>query len=187
MTQEPVTRQEYLYNLAEFCRGLHETLLATGLTPDQTFEVFHSAVSAECLGCGILVSGEELFALAHPPSPERSTAKIGRLRLGDCARQGCQAYYYRLSFLAQEHDWQALLAQVDARRQPAANSRRGPGFWKMARVLPNPALLVRVGVALAVIVVLLLVRQWHQGGGIPFVREPENFRVDPAPEEGSVQ
>jgi len=188
MKSEAVTtRKEYLYQLPRFCLALEETLRASGLTPDQTFEVFHSAVSAECLGCGILVSGEELFALAFSPSPERSTAKIGRLRLGDCARQGCQACYYRLAFLAQELDWPALLGKVDARLRPQPEAQSTQRFWKMGWALPSAALWLRVGVALVVIAVLVLVRQWHQGGRIPWIREPQNFRVDPAPQGGAGQ
>jgi hypothetical protein len=38
-------------------------------------------------GQGTRISGKELFALSQPPTAERATAKIGRLRLGDCARK----------------------------------------------------------------------------------------------------
>ena len=39
----------------------------------------------------------------------------------------------------------------------------------------------RVGLALVIVVLLLLFRQWYFGGRIPLIREPEKFRVDPAP------
>jgi hypothetical protein len=42
----------------------------------------------------------------------------------------------------------------------------------------------RAGIALAALVVVLLVRQWHAGGRIPLIREPEHFRVATDPNEG---
>jgi hypothetical protein len=38
-----------------------------------------------------------------------------------------------------------------------------------------------MGILLAAVVMLLLLRQCYFGGRIPFLREPETFRVDPAP------
>ena len=183
MTAETVrTRNEYLYNLTSFCQLLHETMLAAGLKPEQTLGIFHNAVSAACLGCGIVVSGDELLALTRSPSAEDATAKIGRLRQGYCARQGCEACYYQLSFRDQELNWPKILAQVDARLQGPIKRRSSILSWKLVWPPASSTLAYRFALALAVILLLLLVRQWRQGGRIPFIREPENFRVDPAPE-----
>jgi hypothetical protein len=186
MTQEAATtRQEHLYNLASLCQALEETLRAAGLTPEQSVQAFQTAVSAECVGCGILISGSELFALSQPPAPERASAKIGRLRVGDCARSGCKACYYLLSFQPKPQlDWPKLLAQVDARQQPKSEPQSRPNLWRLAwQDLWRTPNLLRLGLAVAVIVVLLLVVQWRHGGRIPLLREPENFRVDTVPQE----
>jgi hypothetical protein len=38
--------------------------------------------------------------------------------------------------------------------------------------------LVRVGVAVAALLIVFVIRQIYIGGAIPFIREPENFQVD---------
>ena len=186
MTQEPLTiHQEYLYKLASFCTALDDALRQGGLNPDESLAVWRAAVSAECTGCAIQVSGEELYALSQPPCPERATAKIGRMRLGDCARQGCEACYYRLTFQNQPGiDWQKVLSEIERIRQEQpkfVSGRTSNGHPWRVQMLSGLAL--RLGLALILIAMLLVVRQWRQGGRIPFIREPEHFRVDPAPQE----
>jgi hypothetical protein len=53
------------------------------------------------------------------------------------------------------------MALVSSRSFPLAQARRNPT---------------------GAIVILLTFRQWHQGGRIPFSREPEHFHVDTIPE-----
>lgn len=186
MTQEPPTVQQvHLYNLANFCAALDETLRQGGLTANESAAVWHVAVSAECLGCAMQVSGEELQALSQPPSVEAGSAKINRMRLGDCARPGCNSYYYRLQFQRDQRvDWPGLVSRVQTRvpepigLAPVRPRRRLP--W---RSWARPAFVRRLGIAVVIIVALLLVREWRQGGQIPLLHEPEQFRVDPAPEE----
>src|SRR5512144_1325961 len=108
------TRKEYLLVLEPFCRALHQALLDSGADHQLAANAMRISVSAECVGCQIQVSGEELFALSQPPSAEHATAKIGRLRLGQCARQGCDACYYRLEFRAHPpFVWHAVLARAE--------------------------------------------------------------------------
>jgi hypothetical protein len=185
--QETVTvRQEHLCRLADFCQNLETALRAAGSTPEQCLEVFRTAVFAECVGCGIQVSGEELYALSQPPSAELASAKTGRLRLGDCARNGCEAWYYRVSIAPyQQVDWPKLLAEVDAPENQGRTGGSTARWWGLLwERLVRWRMLPRIGVAFAAIVLLLLVRHWHQGGRIPLLREPEAFQVDTAPEEG---
>jgi hypothetical protein len=47
----------------------------------------------------------------------------------------------------------------------------------------NWRFIARVAIALGVLLLLLMIRQWYLGGRIPILREPEKFRVAPAPEE----
>jgi hypothetical protein len=178
----PIVRQEYLYHIAEFCARLNQALCAQGLTPEKSIEIFQTCIFSECLNCSIRVSGDELFALSQPPSAERASAKIGRLRLGDCARQGCTGCYYRFYFTEFPNlDWQLALAQVDAPAQSEAKQsrmKRSQAFW-----IFHFRTFVRFCFATVILSLLFLARQLYQGGRIPLVREPEHFRVDTTSED----
>jgi hypothetical protein len=179
-----IQRQEHLYRLGEFCAALRDAVAGAGFGPDEARELFRTYVAAECVGCKIHVSGEELFALSQPPAPEYASAKTGRLRRGDCARQGCDAYYYQVSFMHYAQiDWPTILCQVDrirsvASSKPLVVNPRPAAWWSLmsARMLGKAVALT------SVLLFLLLLRQLHQGGRIPLLREPEHFQVDVAPE-----
>ncbi len=180
-----IVRQEHLQKVAPFCRALAEALRQAGMGLEQSGTVFAGSVSGECVTCGITVSGQELFALSQPPSAELAGVKIGRLRRGYCAREGCDSCYYTLSL--QPHPkvgWPKILSGLGlcASESPARELRQGGGggSWRPRisfRIL-RPFLLVLLGTVL-----LWGLRQWYMGGRIPLVREPEKFRVDPAPVE----
>ena len=181
------SKQQHLLHLEDFCRGLGRALSRTGLTPAQVQAVWQSSVRAECVLCGIRVSGEELFALAQPPSALYGTVKLGRLRLGDCARHGCDSFYYRLIFQNYPRlNWPRLLAEAEAFQpeQPSPRQRRRFAFRLPA--LPDfgeySGFARRGLVVLAAILFLLVARQWYRGGSLPLVRQPENFHVDPGPD-----
>jgi hypothetical protein len=183
----PTLHQQHLLRLEGFCRGLGHALCRAGLGPAQVQAVWQSSVRAECVLCGIRVSGEELFALSQPPSALYGTAKLGRLRLGDCARHGCDSFYYRLTFQNYPRlNWPALLAEAEAFQpeQPSPPKRRGFAFRLPA--LPDfgeySGFARRGLVVLAAILFLLVARQWYRGGSIPLVREPENFHIDAGPD-----
>ena len=181
----PTIRQEHLQNLAPFCHDLRETLIRAGLGPDEILAAFRITVAAECVGCGIHISGEELFALSQPPSADQASVKIGRLRLGDCARQGCDSFYYRINLHPYPGvNWPKLLSEVENRpaEQPAAEPAQVAVQTRLLRV-SNSRLARRVGIVLAAGMLLLIARQFYVGGRIPFLREPEHFRVDPDPNE----
>lgn len=184
MNEEPaIIREQHLQRLAPFCRGLGEAMSRAGLTPDQAREIWRAAVSGECSRCGILVSGEELFALSQAPSAPPPSPAIQRLSLGYCARPGCECYFCRMTFRKHDQvDWPALLARADAIAAEQATPAGKLGTADYIRGFLRIGLTRRVGIALAILLVLVLIRQWYCGGRIPLVREPEHFRVDPAPE-----
>jgi len=190
MSQETaIVRQEEIRKLEGFCRALAEALRRGGLGPENALAAWRAGVAAECTRCGISVSGDELFALSQPPAAEHASAKIGRLRLGDCARSGCESYHYQLTFKVDgELDWAGLLLQAAAIKQeqehPAGSSAvQRPVGSSLARLLWTSRRARRLWTALAAVLLLLLIRQWYLGGRIPLIREPEHFRVDPAPGE----
>jgi hypothetical protein len=178
------TREEHLQKLESFCKSLDGLFARAGLTPEQSEEVWRVGVAAQCVQCGIHVYGEELHALSQPPSEKYATAKLGRLRLGDCARQGCNSYYYRLTFYPYgDLDWRALLASLDGKAEETGKKTAEESMfqhgWKL--LVRSPAA-QRVALGLVLVMLLLVVRQWRIGGRIPLLREPQKFQV--APESG---
>lgn len=172
------SREIPLIRLASFCRTL-ERALAARYAPADLPRLWRLFVSAECPECGIWISGDELHALTQPPCAEVASAKTGRMRLGDCARRGCNAAHYLVHLWNQEGiDWAELLLLADT--FPSENAAAGRSGWKgWLPVLGRFKGYVVRGLALLAFVVLsLLARQFYQGGRIPFLREPEEFRVE---------
>jgi len=184
MNQEDFTvREEPLQTLAQFAGTLAEVSRACERQQAGTAAAIRASLLAECTKCGIHVSGDELLAIAESPDTPAPSDKVKRMRLGYCARDGCESFTYRLSF--RNHpglDWRAVFAQMETVRQnrgelTAAEAAAG-------RVAARKRLwrsLKRVAIALAIIGLLLGMRQWYVGGRIPLIREPEKFRVDPLP------
>ncbi len=180
----PMECEEPLARLERFCQGLDHALGRAGLSAEEVMRVFYAATMAECPRCGIKVFGEELYAVSQRPSPERASAKIGRLRLGYCARQGCESDHYRLEFL--EHpsvNWHQVLAQANGLQAKVDRPKQSGASIRLVAALLRPRLRARVCVVLATALVLLFARHWYRGGSIPLIRAPEDFRVDPLPEE----
>lgn len=182
-------REAPLPELQSFCRALAQALSQAGLEAGEVAVAFRVGLDAECTRCGIRVWGEELFALWRPPSAEHSSAKVGRLRLGYCARDGCQSAVYRLTLWnSPTLDWRVVMPKAEAMQQ-GQEEKTAPQAALCPQV-PAPAifrraarsgLAYRVAVALAVGALLFLVWQWRRGGRIPILREPEHFRVTVAP------
>lgn len=182
--EERFEHQERLQQLSQFCHALRRGIERSGLGVEKTLAIFRSNVLGECDRCGISVTGEELFALTEAPSAERSGPKIGRLRLGYCARRGCESYFCRLTFSAcPQVDWAKLVATA---KIPQA--RKGDEAATVLRIRSWLGCLARLegtrrlGLAITVLLLVLLVRQLYFGGRVPLLREPEHFRVDLAPE-----
>lgn len=183
---EPLIRKQYLQQLQPFCRHLAKSLAEKNLSAEQAREVWRDAVSGQCARCGIQISGEELQAISQPPSLESASAKTGRLRLGDCARQGCDSAYYSLRFEPSfAVDWAQILDDVDHPQQ-VQPAREGPiRAWEWLKlVLWRSKTARHIFLGLLVIAGLLLVRQWYIGGSIPWIREPERFYGEPWPPTG---
>jgi hypothetical protein len=177
----PVTREERLPKLEGLCQALEARFALAGLAPEQSLEIWRQGVAAECVRCGIHIYGEELYALSQPPSEKYASAKLGRLRLGDCARQGCNSYTYRLTFYpCAALDWQALLASLASQEAEAGKQNGGESVARQGwRLLAQSPSVRRAALGLVLIVLLLAVRQWYIGGRIPLLREPEKFQAAP--------
>jgi hypothetical protein len=153
-----------------------------GLSAAELTAVFSHHLSAECLQCGLQVSGKELsqLALASPETPP-SEPRLARLHQGYCARKDCDSYYYR--FVFQEHpkvDWTIAASAVARTPAPAPAATPSPAakpdrFW----FLQDPRLR-RVALGIGILLVLLVIRHCASGGRLPFVHRTPKYTVDPA-------
>ena len=179
----PIVRVEHLQELTPWLNALNESLSADGLTHEKRKELMRATVLAECVQCGIHVPGEDLFALSQPDENTSGKPKICRLRLGDCARNGCKSLYYRVTFISGPRiDWLAALQKTENPPQKPSDESAG-GTWEAVKsALPVKARISwRFWAVVAVITLVLVARQLYYCGRIPLIREPENFRVDTAP------
>lgn len=152
---------------------------------DRIQAAFETSLSAECVSCGIPVSGAELYALSQPPSAEHANAKIGRLRMGDCARLKCDSYYYRMTFQPFPGvDWESLVSKFEkGETQTKPGEEGGTDKNSLAKYLKTIRVPAHIWITLAALLVVLAMRQWYVGGRIPLLREPEHFKVDVGTEE----
>src|SRR5688572_29466931 len=112
--ESPIVRVEQLPQLAAFCRAAATILQQTGLEPGGVFVVFRESIPAECLQCGAQVPGEELFVLSQPEADSDISSSLRRMRLGYCAKPGCDSLQYRLSFGNRENlNWDSCFAGAD--------------------------------------------------------------------------
>jgi hypothetical protein len=174
-----------LVKLEGFCRSL-DSALAHGYEPQDVTRHWHLYVSGECPRCGIWIAGDELHALAQPPNAELATVKIGRMRLGYCARAGCESPECSLHFWQQEGiDWSAILILAEDFENEAAGPQKAPSMDLRAFAKNVAPFAVRFAGAVGCILMLFVARQLYQGGRIPFFREPENFQLQTVPDDTS--
>jgi hypothetical protein len=178
-----LVRQEHLPKLEAFCRSLVEVFKRSRLGAEESLATFRQSVAAECVQCGTRVSGEQLCALlSQPPPADKTNPRLERLHHGYCAAEGCNSYYYRLVFKPDPKvDWTSALKQAEIVLDESAPNHglATESEWaqKLARYLLATGLAIRLGIGMAVVVFLLIVRQWQLGGPIPLIRQPEHFRV----------
>src|SRR5437879_188454 len=156
----PLVRIEHLQRLGSLFRSVGRALARNGLSKERGCALMQSGVAAECVQCGIHVSGEELFALSQPSEGGKISSKVERLRLGDCARQGCDSFYYRVTFQSgAETDWAAILARAEnPQEEPAAASGYGVRERMRAILSYRPRVSWRLWAALGGIALVLVAR-----------------------------
>jgi hypothetical protein len=173
------SRQEKIRAVVQFGTALAAALPQNNESEQQILKAIRSAFCAECVKCGSRVTGEELLSSADAPESEEGNSNLKRMRLGHCIQQDCDAVNYRLVFYRRAGlKWRAVFARMEEaarenKEMATATAGLNIGSWLSARR--------RVLAGIAVLVLLLLIRQWYFGGRIPLLREPEKFRVDPLP------
>lgn len=177
-SQAHITRREGFVHLCDFCQALAGSLRDRHLPADQVFVAFHKLITMECVECQTKVTGEELFVLSQPTEGNDLTVALRRMRLGFCPNPKCNSYQCTLTFQTSPEipDWQVHLHKAERLLKDLEAARAGRAkTWHTQLV--RPALVAATAISL-----LFIVHQLYFGGRIPFLREPEKFRVDIAPE-----
>lgn len=160
--------------LTEFSAGLSEAIRAKA-DADKFRPVVEEALSGECVQCGIRVTGAELLKLGEGNAA--NDPKVERLKSGYCARNGCDSHFYRVTRASHPQiDWPKLIAPAQEIVQTKTEAEQAEAdLTKMARRHRN---ILRTAVIVGVFFLVVILRQIYFGGSIPFIREPEAFKVD---------
>ncbi len=151
--------QVHLDGLVSLYSGLAAALSEAGFTATRLNETLSKHIRGECVQCGIRITGDDIahVALAGDKT-ESPDSRLSRLRQGYCARNGCDSYYYRVHFEdCPGVDWVNLREKAGS-RVAGAQTMTENGTAKATTTNRNQ-LLIRLGVSLAVVLILLLF--WH--------------------------
>jgi hypothetical protein len=173
------TLQSPVERLANVYQTLAEALKKAGLNAGQLNQVFARHVRAECVRCGMQVTGAELGLLHLGARGGDTEQKLERLAKGYCARRDCESYYYRVVLdPCPEVDWGTIVSAVQSGQSagtPLPTPAAAPKWrwWTDKRVL-------RVAAGVALMLVLLVVRYLWSGGTIPLIHQDPGYKVDPS-------
>lgn len=169
-----------LEQLVPFARNARAALTSAGVADLEQLAVFQAHVTARCCGCDARPSSEVLGALLVGAELEagRPAEELGRLRQGYCLRAGCGSRFYELSFVPHPAvDWAAVgtaAAQpggAEGASQPALGELILRQTWQAVRA----QLTWQLAAVVALLLAVLVWRQWWTGGSIPFFREAKTF------------
>lgn len=166
--------------LVGFYAGLVRALGESGIGGSKMNEVFMSYQWAECVQCGIKINGEEMDQiLVADEGTQLPHPKLQRLRLGCCARQGCESYHYRIHFEDYPGmDWDAVVEK--AVNQVATSKAAAQEEKKQEIIRKKQRRMKRAAIALITVLMLLLIRAVLQRGYLPFGHKPHKYEIDPA-------
>jgi hypothetical protein len=169
-----------LENLVRLHAALASSLSETGINSCQLNEIFSTHVRAECVKCGMHITGDQIGQIAVlEEDASLSCPKLKRLRLGYCAREGCESYYYAFHLQAHPNiDWAAVIEK--AHRFAIALEKVAQQEQKQQRKWKQNWLRNRVAWAMISIVAILLFRFVMVHGHLPFTDKPQKYKIDPA-------
>lgn len=130
--------------------ALTRAMGALGIAGNSMEPLLSGCMEAECATCGILIRGPELLATAIA-GELAGDSKAGRLRLGYCARKGCDSRYYIIRFCrADGVNWSAAWTRAEAilsgrdADPPEPDAPTGPPAPARPSLLRSPALCASV-------------------------------------------
>lgn len=187
MAEEPVnpegqTVQMSIKDMREFIHNLGGVIDASPEAPKLRAAVCE-ALHADCVQCAIRLNGADLLSLNDEANRD---PRLERLRIGYCSRNGCDCHYYAVTTVPHaDLRWPALVTPGDVLHSMQTDEVEVGGSRVRIplkdRVRPY---IRRTAIAVAALLLAFVIRQYYMGGSIPFIRQPEEFRVDrfqPAP------
>ncbi len=175
----PSVIQILIEDLPAFYLNLALTLFKTGtaVAPDATQG---ENIEFRCESCDIPVTCRELEKVAlAKDSLELPEPKLKRVKVGCCAREGCNASAYQLRLLSPSNfDWERIIAEAfkltqQQKANAATQRQQQSNLQRRRRFLSNLK-------ALVILVVLLVGAFWWRFGRLPFAKKTPKYRVDPA-------
>lgn len=169
---------------------LHEAMARAwgeaGVGGQELESVFASGIRASCVSCGLSVTGAELADLALRGEDEESRdrplpAKLERLSLGYCPRQGCESRFYQVQIVVPgrfDRGW------VLGRTQQILEGRGGPRIQLRPSLSPETrratqrVAMVALGTFLVAFVAYRVM--FYRSQLIPFVQPKSPFTVEPS-------
>jgi hypothetical protein len=147
----------------------------------QVKDLFANYIEAECIKCGIRVSGEEIGKISSlkvkGPAPD---PKLMRLKRNYCARDACFSCDYRINLLLHPSvDWQKIKGQIDEERK--ASQEKSELVTTTFASRPGRKAVVCVAAAAALFVLFFLLRHWITGARIPLLQKAHHYQIDPSP------
>lgn len=175
------TLQEPIQGLAHFS-GLILIGIRAASDRQAARAAFANALEGECLACGIKASGEEILALGVDGSTDGP--KVERLRKGYCARRTCDSRFYQITCKpAAGIDWSPIFAMKEGYASvPDVATEEAEGIEDSSKLSAKNRRVIFAVAAVSTMLLFVVGWQLYAGGAIPFLREPEKFQVDTAPD-----
>lgn len=160
-------------SLVRYYESLTCVLLESGQSGARLNEILSQCLRVECVQCRIQVSAEELQQLAVSDAPGGALhPKLQRLRLGYCARQGCESYFYEVHLESYPGvDWEVVVRNADSLLTVSKAVATEPGEQRKPRR-------VRMFVGLGLL--LLTALAWLIHAHILFAPKRHKYEIDPA-------
>lgn len=156
-----------------------QVLTEAGLNGPRLNEVLATRLQTSCPRCGIQISSGELEQMAVlGEATEFAHAKLNRLRLGYCAREGCESAVYSIHLDdCPGLDWEMTLKKVDelvaeAQAKAQQNQRREESRRQRQRML-------RIVAGVGIVMILYLLQFIWSHGHLPFVKKTHKYKMDP--------
>lgn len=107
-------------------------LAASGWRGDDLGGVIGASVSATCVGCGMVVSGEDLMVIGVEVEDASTwSEKRRRLRLGYCARRECRSSFCTVGLRAVAGvDWEGIWREVEREWRDDGGAVGGRVEWR---------------------------------------------------------
>lgn len=167
-------------SLSAFYLNLARALTETGISGSQLNEILTTRLQARCVRCEIQVTSAEIEQIAlvenlNPISPP----KLKRLRLGYCARDGCESDTYQIHLEAYPGvDWEVITTKANNLILTQKAAAKGEQQRQVRQRRNQQTKRAALGLLTLAISFLLLFFWRH--GRLPFVKKPHKYQIDPA-------